>query len=194
VIVEESVYQAFSVRLAAEIKALCTGQPNDPATQVGPVISVAVRDRLMSLCRTAVDQGAHILAGGGTPDIGGGKGCWLSPTILHGLPSSSPVITDELFGPVAALMTAKDINEAISLHNNVAHGLLGALYSKSEENKKIFAENTAAGILSFNTARPALDAGAPFLGWKASGYGIAEHGRWDRDFYSRPQARYGRKG
>jgi acyl-CoA reductase-like NAD-dependent aldehyde dehydrogenase len=193
VIAEESVYQAFSVRLAAEIKALCVGQPKDPATQVGPVISAAVRDRLLSLCQAAVKQGAHILAGGGTADIGGGKGCWLSPAILHRLSPSSPVITDELFGPVAALMTAKDIHESIFLHNNVAHGLLGVLYSKSEENQKIFAENAAAGILSFNTARPALDAGAPFLGWKASGYGIAEHGRWDRDFYSRPQAQYGRK-
>jgi acyl-CoA reductase-like NAD-dependent aldehyde dehydrogenase len=70
-------------------------------------------------------------------------------------------------------------------------GLLGALFSEDGKAKAKFLAEAQAGILSINRARPPFAAEGPFTGWKASGYGPPEHGRWNRDFYTRAQAIYG---
>ena len=97
----------------------------------------------------------------------------------------------ELFGPVAGLVAAEGFDHALSLHNATQYGLLGALFSRDQGQQARFVEEAEAGILSVNQARPAFAATGPFVGWKSSGHGPPEHGRWNRDFYARPQAVYG---
>jgi acyl-CoA reductase-like NAD-dependent aldehyde dehydrogenase len=70
-------------------------------------------------------------------------------------------------------------------------GLIGALFTQNEEAVEHFLAEAEAGMLSINRARPAFAPGGPFAGWKASGYGTPEHGRWNRDFFARAQAIYG---
>ena len=114
----------------------------------------------------------------------------MAPTVMTNLPVDSPILNEELFGPVVALIPADSLDDAIALHNSGIHGLFGTLFSNYSKAQTIFLERAEAGILAINQARPAFAASAPFSGWKASGFGLAEHGRWDRDFYTRAQAVY----
>ena len=98
----------------------------------------------------------------------------------------------EVFGPLAAIVRVPDLATAIAAHNGTTMGLLGALFSEDEKARDRFLAEAQAGLLSINRARPSFAADGPFFGWKASGHGIPEHGRWNRDFYSRVQAIYGR--
>jgi acyl-CoA reductase-like NAD-dependent aldehyde dehydrogenase len=190
-IVEQPVYEPFSQALRRAVEALATGLPDDPATEVGPVIS---RERQLSLLLTvqdAVAAGGRVLTGGRVPAHCPPDGAWLAATVMTGLLPNSPVLVDELFGPVAALVPAADLADAIRIHNQVEYGLLGALFSPNQAAQQQFLQRAEAGILVINEPRPAFASAGPFIGWKASGYGPPEHGRWNRDFYTKVQALYG---
>jgi acyl-CoA reductase-like NAD-dependent aldehyde dehydrogenase len=106
------------------------------------------------------------------------------------LPPEHPLNQEEWFGPIASIMRARDFEHALELHNRSSFGLLGALYAVDEERIARFVAGAEAGIVSIGRARPALAAAGPFSGWKASAFGTPEHGRWNRDFYTRVQAVY----
>ncbi len=108
------------------------------------------------------------------------------------LPADHPLLSDEVFGPLAAIQVARDLTHAIALHNAIDFGLLGALYTADPASERRFVDEAEAGMLSINRARPAFAAAGPFSGWKRSGFGPPEHGRWNRDTYTRPQAIYRR--
>jgi acyl-CoA reductase-like NAD-dependent aldehyde dehydrogenase len=190
-IVEQPVYEPFSEALRHAVEALATGLPEDPATEVGPVISRERQLFLLLTVRDAVAAGGHILTGGNVPAHCPPAGAWLAPTVMTGMPPTSPVLVDELFGPVAALVAATDLADAIRIHNQVGYGLLGALFSPNPAAQEQFSEHAEAGILVINEPRPAFASAGPFIGWKDSGHGPPEHGRWNRDFYAKVQALYG---
>ena len=106
------------------------------------------------------------------------------------MPDDHPLLTEEVFGPLAAIQVARDLDHAIALHNATIFGLLGALYTSEPESERRFIAEAQAGMLSINRARPPFAASGPFVGWKASGFGPPEHGRWNRDTYARTQAVY----
>ena len=110
--------------------------------------------------------------------------------MIAGLEPDHPLNQEEWFGPIASLLRASDFEEAIEIHNGTGFGLLGALYATDEDRIAKFASSAQAGLLSVGRARPPFAAAGPFAGWKASGFGIAEHGRWNRDFYTQAQAIY----
>lgn len=192
VIVEEAVYAAFAEALKAQVSALRVGMPGDTETQLGPVISKPHQQALLSLVEEAASAGATVLTGGGVPKDMPREGCWVAPTVISDLPERSPILTRELFGPVVALVKAKGLDQALAEHNRGEHGLLGALYSQDTATQARFLSEAEAGLLLLNQARPAFSAAGPFTGWKASGYGTPEHGRWNRDFWTKVQAVYGR--
>ena len=109
---------------------------------------------------------------------------------LQRLPANHPLLTREVFGPLAAIVRVPDLAAAIAAHNSTAMGLVGALFTQDAEAAERFLTEAQAGMLSINRARPAVAADGPFISWKASGYGPPEHGRWNRDFYTRTQAIY----
>src|SRR5207244_3407762 len=104
------------------------------------------------------------------------------------------IVQQESFGPVAVIQTAHDIEEAIQLCNGVPHGLMASLYSQNETIQGQFLQSVEAGIIALNQGAFEIHPAAPFGGWKVSQIGAPEHGIWDRDFYSRPQAIYGWDG
>ncbi|HSG33760.1 MAG TPA: aldehyde dehydrogenase family protein, partial [Sphingomonadaceae bacterium] len=191
VIVERSAYAEFAELLRKATQALKTGDPADPETQVGPLISKARQQELLALVERAASEGAEILTGGSVPTDCSADGCWMLPTIVARLPEDSPILGTELFGPVVALVEADDLDAALAEHNRGEMGLLGALFSNDKEAQARFLAEAEAGMLLLNQARPAFSPAGPFVGWKNSGYGIPEHGRWNRDFYTRTQAVYG---
>lgn len=190
VIVERSVLSPFTQALIAAVKALKVGQPDDPTTQVGPVISRERQAALHAIVDQAVRAGGRVLTGGAAPAGLPADGCWIAPTVMTDLPPGSPVADDELFGPVVALLPADDLGAALAIHNGGEHGLLGALFSHDKPSQDRFLAEAQAGLLVLNTSRPAFAGAGPFVGWKGSGYGVPEHGRWNRDFYTRVQAVY----
>ena len=191
VIVERPILAAFTEALVAAVEALKVGQPADPTTQVGPVISKARQVALLAIVDDAVRAGGRVLTGGAAPADLPAEGCWIAPTVLTDLALGSPVAEDELFGPVVALLPADDLDAALVIHNGGEHGLLGALFSNDKASQARFLAEAQAGLLVLNTSRPAFAGAGPFVGWKGSGYGVPEHGRWNRDFYTRVQAVYG---
>jgi acyl-CoA reductase-like NAD-dependent aldehyde dehydrogenase len=138
----------------------------------------------------ARNGGGSVITGGGVPRGVVPSGCWVEPTLLADLPPGHPLLTREVFGPLAALVRVPDLASAIAVHNATGMGLLGALFSQDERSIAEFLSGAEAGMLSINRARPPFAAEGPFTAWKASGYGLPEHGRWNRDFYARAQAVY----
>jgi alpha-ketoglutaric semialdehyde dehydrogenase len=186
VLVLDAIYDAFVERLVAAVEALRVGDPADPATQVGPVLDKARQSALLTIA-----QGGQLLAGGSAPTNLSEQGCWIAPALLAGLAPEHPLLAREVFGPLAAVVRVPDMASAVQDHNATDMGLLGALFSDDEASKAGFLAEAQAGILSINRARPSFASDGPFIGWKASGYGPPEHGRWNRDFYTRTQAIYG---
>jgi acyl-CoA reductase-like NAD-dependent aldehyde dehydrogenase/nicotinamidase-related amidase len=185
----EPIADAFTERLVAATRALRLGPPSDPDTAVGPVIGEAKREQLAAMVASALESGGRLLCGG---DRGGmdDDGSWLAPTILENVDGFHPIVAEEQFGPVVVIQRVASFDAAINAHSCTAAGLLGALFSTDEDRIARFRRSGQAGILSINQARPPFDAGGPFVGWKDSGFGAPEHGRWNRDFYTRTQAVY----
>lgn len=191
IIVENSAYETFTKLLTAEVQKLKVGFPSDYQTQIGPLNSKEHKDYLISLLREAKNNGATIVTGGKEPDNEKfDNGNWLEPTIVTNISENSPLFKEETFAPIAVIIKAIDLNQAINYVNNVEHGLLATIFTKSKEAQTIFSSYAQAGILSINWARPDFSTSGPFNGWKSSGFGIPEHGRWNRDFYTKVQTIY----
>jgi acyl-CoA reductase-like NAD-dependent aldehyde dehydrogenase/nicotinamidase-related amidase len=184
------IAETFTERLVAEVRALKLGLPSDPGTDLGPLIDRPSRQRLLGGIEKALADGGRLLCGGGIPDDLPPDGCWMEPALIDGLGSDHPLGCEEWFGPLGSLVRVANFDEAIKLHNRTGFGLLGALYATDDARIAQFTAKAEAGILSVGRARPPFSSAGPFYGWKGSGYGIAEHGRWNRDFYTRPQAIY----
>jgi aldehyde dehydrogenase (NAD+) len=185
VLVVNGIFDDFVDKLVARVEELRVGNPSDPATEVGPVVSRQCQQQFLNLAGSG-----NVLAGGNVPEGVSANGCWVSPTLLTDLPDGHALLSREVFGPIAALARVDSLEAAIAVHNATPMGLVGALFSEDEQSKSRFLAEAQAGILSINRARPPFAAEGPFVGWKTSGYGPPEHGRWNRDFYTRVQAVY----
>jgi alpha-ketoglutaric semialdehyde dehydrogenase len=190
IIVHEQVFDEFRRRMVEAVTRLRVGEPSDPSTQVGPVISLSVQRTLSQAIGHAVGEGARLVAQAPLNPSLSPHGAWLAPTVLENVPLDSAMWCDEQFGPVAVLRSCSDFEEAIMLHNSVQYGLLGVIYTRSSTRAREFARRAQVGLCSVNQARPPFSAQGPFVGQKDSGAGVPEHGRWNRDFYTQVQAVY----
>ena len=189
VIVASGLFDAFLEHLAAATAALAWGDPFDPATQVGPLISGAARDRIAALVARAAKAGARILAPHAAAPAG--PGAFHPPTIVVEPAHDSEIVQEESFGPVLCVERARDFEEALDLVNGVRQGLVAALFAGPGRWRERFEESVRAGILKWDASTADADAFAPFGGWKSSGVGPPEHGPGNLEFYTRLQAIYG---
>ena len=148
------------------------GDPNDADIQLGPLVSCRQRDQVHAQVEKSVAQGAKALVGGAIPDRTG----WFYPaTALVDVAPGQPAYDDEIFGPVAAIIKAKDDEDAMRIANDSRYGLGGGIFSKDVERAiKMAATYFDTGMVNINTfsvASPDM----PFGGVKDSGYG-REHG------------------
>jgi len=192
-IVQRGILERFTHAFAAKMLTLRVGDPRDPLTQIGPLISVEHRARVQARLDAAIQDGATIIAQTPLPhnlppDLH--PGCWLAPTLLGGVDPASPIAQEETFGPVALILPADDIDQAVDLANAVPHGLVSALCSNDASARTRFAQEIQTGILKLSPGPPAISGEAPFCGWKSSAIGPPEHGIWDRHFYTRAQVVY----
>jgi succinate-semialdehyde dehydrogenase / glutarate-semialdehyde dehydrogenase len=166
-IVHADIAGAFTERFVSAMRALVVGDPMDDATQVGPLTSARALADLDQQVKRTVAMGARVLCGGAAIE---GPGFYYRPTVLADVPAGSPAAADELFGPVAALFVARDIDDAIRIANGTRFGLGASAWTREAAEARRFARDLDAGSVFVN-AMVASDPRFPFGGVKASGHG-----------------------
>jgi aldehyde dehydrogenase (NAD+) len=146
------------------------GDPQDPATLCGPVISDKQRTRVLGYIRKGIDEGATCLVGGVEAPDGFDKGFWVRPTLFVDVDNSMTIAQEEIFGPVLAVIPFDDEDDAVRIANDSAYGLAGNVMSGSLEHSLAVARRLRAGFIGVQGAAP-YGADTPFGGYKASGVG-----------------------
>lgn len=192
-IVHESCHDEF-VRLLIEASTtLKWGDPLSADTDIGPLVSAERRDHVASLVARAIPYCQDVvLPLGETPRANGNTlGAFYPPIILRCEEPASEIVQEETFGPVLVVQSATSFERAMALCNGVRQGLSAAIFATSDTIIERFLDEAEAGILKINRSTAGALVDAPFGGWKASGIGPPEHGRFDIEFFTRPQTVYG---
>ncbi|TAP44921.1 NAD-dependent succinate-semialdehyde dehydrogenase [Arthrobacter sp. S39] len=166
-IVHEAIADAFAEKFAAKISNLTTARGTEPESQVGPLIDAKARDGVHALVTEAVDGGAMALTGGAAVE---GPGYFYQPTILKNVPAGARILQEEIFGPVAPIVTFSSEDDAIRLANNTEYGLVAYVFTKDLNRGLRMSERLETGMLGLN-AGVISNAAAPFGGVKQSGLG-----------------------
>ena len=177
-VVLESVRATFEQAFVEAMRSYQFGDPQNPATRLGPLQSVKARDELHEQVKRSVAGGARILLGGEVPER---PGAWYPATVLTNVATGQPAHDEELFGPVAAVISAKSEAEAIRIVNDTRFGLGGGVLTGDvTRGERIAAEELDAG-LAFVNQYVRSDARLPFGGVKESGYGreLSEFGIYE---------------
>ncbi len=169
-LVEAPVAAEFERLFAGAIRALRVGDPLDPATQVGPLARADLRDALEQQVAESVRMGARVVVGGKPCTGPNGRGWFYEPTLLADVTLDMPVLKDETFGPVAALLAVRDADDAVRVANSSPYGLGAALWTRNDATAKALARRIESGAVFIN-GMVASDPRLPFGGVKRSGYG-----------------------
>ncbi|MDQ0382783.1 aldehyde dehydrogenase [Amycolatopsis thermophila] len=168
VLVPRSRHDEIVEALRAGLSSLVVGDPADPATTTGPLVSEQHRARVEGYLAVAREEGARVVLGGGRPR-GLDKGYYIEPTLLDGVANSMRVAQEEIFGPVVSVITYRDIDEAIRIANDSRYGLAGSIYTADHERGFELARRVRTGTITVNGA--VFDTTVPFGGFKYSGIG-----------------------
>jgi len=166
-LVHESLAEEFTARLVARMREHTMGRGTDPAAKIGPLVDAATRDKVQELVDGAVAQGARIALGGAALD---GPGFFYPPTVLVDVPPHAAILREEIFGPVAPIVTFRDEAEAIALANDTEYGLVAYVFTRDLDRGLRIAEELEVGMLGLN-AGVISNPAAPFGGVKQSGVG-----------------------
>lgn len=171
-IVTNKVYDAFVEAFVAQMKDIAMGDPTDENSQLGPLSSRDQLDTVRNQVEESVAKGAKVLCGGEAPER---TGAYYPATVLADLAPGMPAYDDEIFGPVASVIRARDDEDAMRLANESRYGLGGGIFSKDEDRAlKLARDHFDTGMIRINSFG-AADPNMPFGGVKDSGYG-REHG------------------
>jgi acyl-CoA reductase-like NAD-dependent aldehyde dehydrogenase len=163
VLVEESALERFSALLSEHVQAIRVGDPLDPATQMGPLISAGQRAAVASF----LEGGDRVVVRGSAPE---GPGYWFAPTVLAPSSRDARVVREEVFGPIVAIMPFRDEADAIALANDSIYGLSGSIWTRDGARALRVARGIESGNLSINS-HSSVRVSTPFGGFKQSGYG-----------------------
>ena len=166
--VMEDVYDDYVAAFVEFTKSLVIGDPLDPKTDIGPMVSAVQRGKAVAQVEAAVAAGAELLTGGG--NAGQAKGHYLEPCVLTGVPEDSDLMTEETFGPVAPIVPVKTLEEAIEKANGLDFGLGANIYTRDLNTAITCLKRVRAGSVWINDPLTDNDAG-PFGGFKNSGIG-----------------------
>lgn len=180
ILVQRPIYERFLDALIAEAKRWTVGDPFDPATRLGPLVSRQQYERVTGYLALARQEG-RILYGGGRP-AGLERGYFVEPTVIVDAPNSARVCQEEIFGPVAVVLPFEDADEALAIANDSTYGLAGYIWTESQTTAHYVAHRLQTGMIWINTGFN-RDLRQPFGGLKQSGVG-REGGKYSREFYT----------
>jgi aldehyde dehydrogenase len=182
-LIHEDIYDAFMERCLARIATIRQGDPLDPATQIGPQVSVGQRETIERYVQIGRDEGAEVLVGAARPTLGErlDGGSFYEPTVLKG-DNGMRVFQEEIFGPVLAVTTFSDEDEAIRIANDTMYGLGAGVWTRDGSRAFRMGRAIQAGRVWINCYHQ-YPAGAAFGGYKQSGVGRENH-RMMLDHYS----------
>jgi succinate-semialdehyde dehydrogenase/glutarate-semialdehyde dehydrogenase len=166
-LVHDSVAEEFAAKFAAKMGAAAVGRGTAPETKVGPLIDAKSRDKVHSLVTDAVADGARAVVGGAPV---AGAGYFYQPTVLQGVEPGARILSEEIFGPVAPIVTFKNEDEAVALANDTEYGLVAYVFTKDYARGLRMANRIETGMMGLN-AGVISNAAAPFGGVKQSGLG-----------------------
>jgi acyl-CoA reductase-like NAD-dependent aldehyde dehydrogenase len=178
-LVEDSIYDEFTAKLAAAGPTLRIGDPRDPATVIGPLVSAAQRERVEGCIAGGVEEGAVLACGGKRPSHP--KGFYVEPTLFTQVRNDMTIAREEVFGPVISAIRFRDEAEAIAIANDSDYGLYGYIWSGDTARAIRVARALRTGTVQINGAPANPD--APFGGYKQSGVG-RDAGRYAIDAYT----------
>jgi aldehyde dehydrogenase (NAD+) len=181
-LVHEKIRDEFVEKLVKRAAGFVPGDPLDPKTRLGPLVSAEQLDRVMGYIAQGKSEGANLLMGGDRVEVNGKAGYFLNPTIFGDVGSEMVIACEEIFGPVLAVQTFSDLEEAIQIGNNTEYGLAAAVWTRDVRKAHHAAHQLRAGTVWINTYHN-LDTASPFGGYKQSGYG-RELGRYALDLYT----------
>jgi gamma-glutamyl-gamma-aminobutyraldehyde dehydrogenase len=167
-LVQKSVADHFVADLVQRAADMRPGNPLDPTARQGAIVDEAHVDHVLGFVTRAPEHGDIRL--GGRRETVDGRGCFIEPTVVTGLGPSDELITDEVFGPVLAVQTFDDDDQAIRMANQGVYGLAAAVWTTDLRRAHTVAAALRAGTVSVNTV-DALSAQTPFGGFKQSGFG-----------------------
>lgn len=170
-VIEEAIVDEFAARLAEKAAALPKGDPRQPETVIGPLVNDEQVQSVDALVQDAIAKGAELLAGGHY------EGRVYEATVLKGVTPEMRIYHEETFGPVASIVSVKDVHEALEVANDTVYGLSAGVITPDLEKAIYLAEGLEAGMVHVNDASIDAEASCPFGGCKGSGQG-REGGRY----------------
>ena len=163
VLVEASAIDRFMALLEEHVRAIRVGDPLDPATEMGPLISAGQRAAVASF----LDGGDEVACRGRVPE---GPGYWFAPTVVVSASRAARVMREEVFGPIVAVVPFRDEDDAVTLANDTIYGLSGSIWTRDGARALRVARAVQTGVLSINS-NSSVRVSTPFGGFKQSGYG-----------------------
>jgi aminomuconate-semialdehyde/2-hydroxymuconate-6-semialdehyde dehydrogenase len=184
VYVQRPIFDEFVARLKTEVEKLKLGRPENDDVDLGPLVSLEHRDKVLSYYQLAIEEGATVVTGGGVPDMGDelNAGAWVEPTIWTGLDDHARVIREEIFGPCCHIRPFDSEEEVIALANDTDYGLCATVWTENSARAIRVAEAMEAGLVWVNSWF-LRDLRTAFGGAKQSGIG-REGGVHGLEFYS----------
>jgi aldehyde dehydrogenase (NAD+) len=145
------------------------GDPTEPGTKLGPMVSARQRDRVRHYIETGIAEGARLVTGGAEAPAGLPTGYFVAPTVFGDVDPDSTIAQEEIFGPVLSVIAYRDEDDALAIANNSRYGLHGAVWSADHDRAVAFARKVRTGQIDVNGG--AYNPAAPFGGFKQSGVG-----------------------
>ena len=168
-LVERSVHDQVVEQLAEGAKKLAIGDPLDKNTRLGALVSKQQRETVLGYIKKGVDEGAQLVAGG-RPGNHNGKGFFVEATVFDAVSPTMTIAREEIFGPVLAVLSFDGVDEGVALANQTMYGLAAGIWTKDVQKAHRVARAVRAGTVWINSYN-SYDSGAPFGGFKASGFG-----------------------
>ncbi|WP_321814974.1 MULTISPECIES: aldehyde dehydrogenase family protein [unclassified Paraburkholderia] len=185
ILVPQSRLAEFEAKIVEAIAEFQSGDPHDPHTSIGPMVSQKQWERVQRYIRVGIEEGARLLAGGEGRPSSVERGWFVRPTLFSDVRNDMTIAREEIFGPVLSIIAYRDTEDAIAIANDTPYGLQAYICSPDVERARAVAARIDAGRVLINTL--AHEPAAPFGGFKQSGIG-REYGRFGLEAFLEPKS------
>ncbi|MEP0155619.1 aldehyde dehydrogenase family protein [Pseudophaeobacter sp.] len=187
-IVTEGIHDRFVAALTSAMQGLKVGNALEAGIQMGPVVDARQLEQNLSYLKIAADEGGTVI--GGERLTLAQEGFYMAPALVSDTSNDMRINREEVFGPVASILWARDYDEALALANDSAFGLSAGICTTSLKQASHFKANAEAGMVMVNLPTAGVDYHVPFGGSKGSSYGAREQGSYAAEFYTRVKTAY----